>query len=183
MTKTIVWIRHGCVYPYPNHDVLTKEGELFASRLPKLLREHSIEPDVVFFDESPDSPRGEGDPNHTLGKPKRCCETVRAFEVPSKVYFTCSTHAEAEQRLIKFASKGQVIVVCYKTESFFKFPPIKESAFEKYMNNNSKPQEKSVYDKLYDEMLVTTFDGANLILQKTIPTGMRSTSISAEDRS
>jgi hypothetical protein len=128
-----------------------------------------MEPDVVFFDESADRSGIEGDPNQTLGKSKRCRETVRAFEVPSKVHFTCSTPAEAQQRLINFASEGQVIVVCYKTDSFFRFQPIKGCKYEEYMGKE-KPKDVSVTNQLYDYILVTSFDGSDLLWQKTIPT-------------
>lgn len=175
MIKTIIWVRHGEVNtPEKQYDQLLPNGKEFALRLPGLLRHNSITPDVVYFDESIDR---EG------GFPKRCKETIMWLEEVPKESFACANTVEAQRFLLEVVSKRQVSVICYKTESFFKFPPIKESTFEKYMNNNSKPQEKSVYDKLYDEMLVTTFDGANLILQKTIPTGMRSTSILAEARS
>lgn len=165
MIKTIIWVRHGEVNtPQKQYDQLLPNGKEFALRLPGLLRHNSITPDVVYFDESID---------HGGGIPRRCKATVEGLDENLKRPFSCSSVPAAQQLLLDlFKTEPRVIVICYKTESFFKFPPITQSEFAPHMGKESKP-DKSVYDKLYDLILVTEFDGEELSLTGAIPSDMR----------
>lgn len=165
MTTIIIWIRHGKVNVSGMlYDQFLPIGEEFASQLPELLNRNSIMPEVVYFDKSKD---------RDGATPMRCENTVKWFndEIP-KHSFECANADDAKRFLRDALPKGQVIVICYKTESFFRFQPIKGCKYEKHMGQVGKLEkpDHSVTDEMYDEMLVTSFDGSDLIWQKTIPT-------------
>jgi len=156
----IIWVRHGTV-DKDSHaaDTLTRSGRDFAARLPRLLEDNGIMPEVVFYDASEKSDK----------IIERCRETVLRLEERAEMIRYSVKDVKSIFERCKSVDQA---VVCYTSESLKYFPKIKGAICEKYMgDDNCDKAPESITNKLYEQIIVSEFDGSVIRLVCTIPTG------------
>lgn len=156
----IIWVRHGTVdRDSEGADTLTAKGKELASKLPDLLKENNLHPDLVCYDES-----------EKFGKKiKRCKETVAGLVGSAKMV---AYRYDDVGPVFEECKKVGEAVVCYTSESLRYFPKIEGSVCAKYMGSTKcgKPP-PNITNVLYERIIVSEYDGSVVRQISEIATG------------